>query len=165
MSLRNMKIGLRASLSFAVLASLLVIVGMFGLGQMAKLRQSALVIEQSWMPSIENIHDSAAYVASIRLEALRLATTDESRVRDTSKALLTRHRGELQGLLDRQETMLSSDGERELLNKLKANVATYLSIVTQMVALVDKDQQQDAIDLLTSRLAPRAQCSTRAWKT
>lgn len=155
MSLRNMKIGLRASLSFAVLASLLVIVGMFGLGQMAKLRQSALVIEQSWMPSIENIHDSAAYVASIRLEALRLATTDESRVRDTSKALLTRHRGELQGLLDRQETMLSSDGERELLNKLKANVATYLSIVTQMVALVDKDQQQDAIDLLTSRLAPQ----------
>ncbi|MCD7040627.1 methyl-accepting chemotaxis protein [Pseudomonas sp. MAFF 311095] len=155
MSLRNMKIGLRASLSFAVLASLLVIVGMFGLGQMAKLRQSALVIEQSWMPSIENIHDSAAYVASIRLEALRLATTDESRVRDTSKALLTRHRGELQGLLDRQETMLSSDGERELLNKLKANVATYLSIVTQMVALVNKDQQQEAIDLLTSRLAPQ----------
>ncbi|OAJ49996.1 methyl-accepting chemotaxis protein [Pseudomonas marginalis] len=155
MSLRNMKIGLRASLSFAVLASLLVIVGMFGLGQMAKLRQSALVIEQSWMPSIENIHDSAAYVASIRLEALRLATTDESRVRDTSKALLTRHRGELQGLLDRQETMLSSDGEGELLNKLKANVATYLNIVTQMVALVDKDQQQDAIDLLTSRLAPQ----------
>ena len=109
MSLRNMRIGLRASLSFAVLASLLVIVGMFGLGQMAKLRQSALVIEESWMPSIENIHDSAAYVASIRLEALRLATTDESRVRDTSKALLTRQRTELQGLLERHETLLSGE--------------------------------------------------------
>ena len=47
---------------------------------LAKLRESALVIEQSWMPSIETIHDSAAYVASIRLEALRLATTDESRI-------------------------------------------------------------------------------------
>lgn len=85
MSLRNMRIGLRASLSFGVLASLLVIVGMFGLGQMAKLRQSALVIEASWMPSIENIHDSAAIVASIRLEALRLATTDESRSATTAK--------------------------------------------------------------------------------
>ncbi|MFP3335148.1 MCP four helix bundle domain-containing protein, partial [Pseudomonas sp. SIMBA_064] len=79
MSLRNMRIGLRASLSFGVLAGLLVIVGTFGLGQMATLRQSAQVIEASWMPSIENIHDSAALVASIRLEALRLATTDESR--------------------------------------------------------------------------------------
>ncbi len=155
MSLRNMRIGLRASLSFAVLASLLVIVGMFGLGQMAKLRQSALVIEESWMPSIENIHDSAAYVASIRLEALRLATTDESRVRDTSKALLTRQRTELQGLLERHETLLSGEAERDLLNTLKANVTTYLAIVNQMIALVDKDQQQDAIDLLTSRLAPQ----------
>ena len=155
MSLRNMRIGLRASLSFGVLASLLVIVGLFGLGQMAKLRESALVIEESWMPSIENVHDSAAYVASIRLEALRMATTDESRVRDASKSLLTRHRSELQTLLERHESLLKSDDERALLDKVKGNIATYLSIVTQMVALVDKDQQQDAIDLLNSRLAPQ----------
>src|SRR5471032_871954 len=155
MSLRNMRIGLRASLSFALLAGLLVIVGLFGLGQMAKLRESALVIEESWMPSIENIHDSAAYVASIRLEALRLATTDESRIRDNSKSLITRQSTELQTLLTHHETLTSGDEEAALLKKLKADVATYLSIVGQMVALVDKDQQQDAIDLLTSRLAPQ----------
>ena len=155
MSLRNMRIGLRASLSFAVLASLLVIVGLFGLGKMAALRESALVIEESWMPSIENAHDSAAYVASIRLEALRLATTDESRVRDTSKNLLTRQRSDLQALLERHDSLLKSDDERALLDKVKGNVATYLTIVSQMVALVDKDQQQDAIDLLNSRLAPQ----------
>ena len=155
MSLRNMKIGLRASLSFAVLASLLVIVGMFGLGQMAKLRQSALIIEESWMPSIENIHDSAAIVASIRLEALRLATTDESRIRDNSKALITRQRVELQTLLDHHKTLLSDDEERELLKRLEGNVNTYVSLVEQIVALVDKDQQQEAIDLLNSRLAPQ----------
>ena len=155
MSLRNMRIGLRAGLSFGVLASLLVIVGLFGLGQMAKLRESALVIEQSWMPSIENIHDSAAYVASIRLEALRLATTDESRIRDTSKSLLTRHRSELQTLLQHHESLLSDAEEGEKLKQLKVNVDGYLSLVGQIVALVDKDQQQDAIDLLNTRLAPQ----------
>ena len=155
MSLRNMRIGLRAGLSFGVLASLLVIVGMFGLGQMAKLRESALVIEQSWMPSIENIHDSAAYVASIRLEALRLATTDESRIRDTSKSLLGRHRSELQTLLQHHESLLSDAEEGEKLKQLKVNVDAYLNLVGQIVALVDKDQQQDAIDLLNTRLAPQ----------
>ncbi|MBO0493693.1 methyl-accepting chemotaxis protein [Pseudomonas sp. Marseille-Q1929] len=155
MSLRNMRIGLRAGLSFGVLASLLVIVGLFGLGQMAKLRESALVIEQSWMPSIENIHDSAAYVASIRLEALRLATTDESRIRDTSKSLLGRHRSELQTLLQHHESLLSDAEEGEKLKQLKVNVDAYLSLVGQIVALVDKDQQQDAIDLLNTRLAPQ----------
>ena len=155
MSLRNMRIGVRASLSFGVLASLLVIVGLFGLGQMAKLRESALIIEQSWMPSIENIHDSAAYVASIRLETLRLATTDESRIRDNSKSLITRQRSELQTLLEHHETLLSNDQERELLKQLKVNVNSYLNLVGQIVTLVDGDQQQDAIDLLNTRLAPQ----------
>ncbi|WLH77946.1 methyl-accepting chemotaxis protein [Pseudomonas sp. FP2335] len=155
MSLRNMRIGVRASLSFGVLASLLVIVGLFGLGQMAKLRESALIIEQSWMPSIENIHDSAAYVASIRLETLRLATTDESRIRDNSKSLITRQRSELQTLLEHHETLLSNDQERELLKQLKVNVNSYLNLVGQIITLVDGDQQQDAIDLLNTRLAPQ----------
>ncbi|WP_141063559.1 methyl-accepting chemotaxis protein [Pseudomonas lactucae] len=155
MSFRNMRIGLRASLSFAVLASLLVMVGMFALGQMAKLRESALIIEKNWMPSIENIHDSAALVATVRLESLRMVSTDESRVRDTSRGLITRTGSELQALLDRHEALLSNDEERELLKTLKRNVATYLAIVGQMTALVDKDQQQDALDLLVSRLAPQ----------
>ncbi|NVZ88524.1 methyl-accepting chemotaxis protein [Pseudomonas yamanorum] len=155
MSLRNMGIGLRASLSFGVLASLLIVVGLFGLGQMAKLRESALIIEESWMPSIENIHDSAAYVASIRLEALRLLTTDESRVRDNSKNLITRQRGDLEELLNRHETLLSNEQERDLLKQLKANVVTYMKIVAQMIQLVDQDQQQNAMDLLNSRLAPQ----------
>ncbi len=155
MSLRNMGIGLRASLSFGVLASLLIVVGLFGLGQMAKLRESALIIEESWMPSIEDIHDSAAYVASIRLEALRLLTTDESRVRDNSKNLITRQRGDLEELLNRHETLLSNEQERDLLKQLKANIASYMTIVGQMIQLVDQDQQQNAMDLLNSRLAPQ----------
>ena len=122
---------------------------------MAKLRESTLVVEQTWMPSIESAHDSAAFVASIRLEALRLATTDESRVRDNSKSVIARQRGELQTLLDHHDTLLSSDEERELLKQVKTHVAAYLAIVGQMVELVDKDQQQDAIDLLTSQLAPQ----------
>ncbi|MBA2923305.1 methyl-accepting chemotaxis protein [Pseudomonas sp. P7] len=162
MSLRNMRIGLRASLSFGVLTSLLVIVGLFGLGQMAKLRESALVIEQSWMPSIENIHDSATFAASIRLEALRLVTTDESRVRDNSRNLITLQRNELQTLLARHETLLTNDEEREMLKQVKTDVAGYLAIVGQMVDLIDKDQQQDAIDLLNNRLAPQGTLLTQS---
>ncbi len=161
MSLRNMRIGLRASLSFGVLASMLVIVGLFGLGQMAKLRESALVIEDSWMPSIESVHDIAAYVAAIRLEGLRLVTTDESRIRDTSRSLIARDTRELQALLDGHEALLSNQEEGEMLKQVKANVATYLSIITQMVTLVDKEQQQDAIDLLTTRLAPQGNVLTQ----
>ncbi len=155
MSLRNMRIGLRASLSFGVLAALLVAVGLFSLGQMSKLRESALIIEDSWMPSIENIHDAAACIASIRLESMRMATTDESRIRDNSKNLIASRRSELQAFLKHHESLLSGDEERGMLNQLKGNVNTYVGLVNQMVDLVDKDQQQDAIDLLSTRVGPQ----------
>lgn len=155
MSLRNMRIGLRASLSFGVLASMLVIVGLFGLGQMSKLRESALVIEEAWMPSIENIHDVAACIASIRLESMRMATTDESRIRDNSKSLIASQRSELKTLLEHHESLVSGDEEREMLKQLNGNVNIYNGIVSLMVELIDKDQQQDAIDLLGSRMGPQ----------
>jgi len=155
MSLRNMRIGLRASLSFGVLAAMLVIVGLFGLGQMAKLRESALIIEASWMPSIENIHDAAACIASIRLESMRMATTDESRIRDNSKNLIASQRKALKTLLEHHESLLSGDEERAMLKQLNVKVNTYDSIVSQLVERVDNDQQQDAIDLLTTGLGPQ----------
>jgi methyl-accepting chemotaxis protein len=155
MSLRNMGIGLRASLSFGVLAGLLVLVGLFGLGQMAKLRESSTIIENSWMPSIENIHDSSAYIASIRLEALRLLTTDESMVRDKSKSLITHEQAQLQESLSQYEGLLSGEQDNELLKQLKANVSIYMTITAQMIQLVDQDLQQQAMDLLNRRLAPQ----------
>ncbi|MDF3159948.1 methyl-accepting chemotaxis protein [Pseudomonas proteolytica] len=155
MSLRNMGIGLRASLSFAVLAGLLVLVGVFGLGQMAKLRESAAIIETAWMPSIENIHDSAANVAAIRLEALRLLTTDESAVRERSKGLIGKERAQLQERLDNHQALLSNDQERQLLDQLKATAAGYMTIVDQLIQRVDQDEQMQALTLLTDKLTPQ----------
>ena len=155
MSLRNMGIGLRASLSFAVLAGLLVLVGLFGLGQMAKLRESAAIIETAWMPSIENIHDSAANVAAIRLEALRLLTTDESAVRERSKGLIAKERAQLQERLDNHQALLSNDQERQLLDQLKTAAAGYMTIVDQLIQRVDQDEQMQALTLLTDKLTPQ----------
>ena len=155
MSLRNMGIGLRASLSFAVLAGLLVLVGLFGLGQMAKLRESAAIIETAWMPSIENIHDSAANVAAIRLEALRLLTTDESAVRERSNGLIAKERAQLQERLDNHQALLSNDQERQLLDQLKTAAAGYMTIVDQLIQRVDQDEQMQALTLLTDKLTPQ----------
>ena len=155
MSLRNMGIGLRASLSFAVLAGLLVLVGLFGLGQMAKLRESAAIIEDSWMPSIETIHDSAAYIASIRLEAMRLLTTNDLEVRHKTKNMITHEQTQLQQSFSQYETLVTNEQDIEMLKQLKNTVSSYMGIMDQMIQLVDQDQHEQAIDLLNTRLAPQ----------
>ncbi|XHF32494.1 methyl-accepting chemotaxis protein [Pseudomonas chlororaphis] len=155
MSIRNLRIGLRASLCFAVLASLLVVVGLFGLGQMKTLRESAAVIEESWMPSIESIHDAAANIASIRLESLRLITSTQAAVRDRSKGLLTAQRQELLKRLDDHKALIANDQERAMLEGLSADTAKYLSILDQIIKQLDAGQNEQAYARLGSELAPQ----------
>ncbi|WP_248742863.1 MULTISPECIES: methyl-accepting chemotaxis protein [unclassified Pseudomonas] len=155
MSIRNLRIGLRASLSFAVLAGLLMVVGLFGLGQMKALRESAAVIEESWMPSIESIHDAAANIASIRLESLRLITSTQAAVRERSKGILTAQRQELLKRLDDHKALLANDLERAMLEGLGADTAKYLSILDQIIKQIDAGQNDQAYTRLTTELAPQ----------
>jgi len=155
MSIRNLRTGLRASLSFAVLAGLLMVVGLFGLGQMKALRESAAVIEESWMPSIESIHDAAANIASIRLEALRLITSTQAAVRERSKGLLSAQRQELLKRLDDHKTLIANDQERTMLETLGTDTARYLSILDQIIKQIDAGQSDQAYARLTTELAPQ----------
>ncbi|PNA07261.1 MULTISPECIES: methyl-accepting chemotaxis protein [unclassified Pseudomonas] len=155
MTIRNLRIGLRASLCFAVLASLLVVVGLFGLGQMKTLRESAAVIEESWMPSIESIHDAAANIASIRLESLRLITSTQAAVRERSKGLLTAQRQELLKRLDDHKALIANDQERAMLDSLSADTAKYLSILDQIIKQLDAGQNEQAYTRLNNELAPQ----------
>ncbi|MEN5314666.1 methyl-accepting chemotaxis protein [Pseudomonas koreensis] len=155
MSIRNLRIGLRAGLSFAVLASLLVIVGLFGLGQMKTLRESAAVIEQSWMPSIESVHDAAANIASIRLESLRLITSTQPAVRERSKGLIKAQREELLKRLKDHEALLTSDQERAMLAGLNADTGKYMGILDQIISQIDAGQSEQAYTRLNNELAPQ----------
>jgi methyl-accepting chemotaxis protein len=148
MPLRNLRIGLRASLSFAVLASLLVLVGLFGIGQMATLRESARVLEDVWMPSSETTHDSAANIATIRLESLRMRTSNLSQVKETSRGIISDQRQELLQRLNDYAALLSSDQERSMLDSLKTTVAKYLSLVDQIIVHIDAGHDSQAYDHL-----------------
>jgi methyl-accepting chemotaxis protein len=155
MSIRNLRIGLRASLSFAVLAGLLVVVGLFGLAQMKTLRESAAVIEESWMPSIESIHDAAANIASIRLESLRLTANTQAASRDRSKGILKAQREELLKRLSDHKALIASDEEQAMLDSLSVAVGKYLSILDQIVSQIDAGQNEQASARLNNELAPQ----------
>jgi methyl-accepting chemotaxis protein len=155
MSIRNLRIGLRASLSFAVLAGLLVVVGLFGLAQMKTLRESAAVIEESWMPSIESIHDAAANIASIRLESFRLTANTQPASRDRSKGILKAQREELLKRLSDHKALIASDEEQAMLDSLSVAVGKYLSILDQIVSQIDAGQNEQASARLNNELAPQ----------
>ncbi|MDD1000033.1 methyl-accepting chemotaxis protein [Pseudomonas sp. TNT2022 ID1044] len=155
MPIGNMRIGLRASLCFAVLAGLLVVVGVFGLGQMATLRETTSAIEEFWMPSIEHIHDSAEKVATIRLESMRLIANSEPASRESSKTILATERQSLLKLLNDHKSMVAGESERVMLDGLISAAVMYLKIVDDVIACIDAGQPELASALLSNEMGPR----------
>ena len=118
MFIRNMRIRIRASISFGLVGVLVAFVGLFCLEQMSVLRGSTEVIENSWMPNIESLHDAGDSIAIMRMEALRLiAHPDPARVKQ-SKALIDHVRSELLTRLEDYKKHVVETQEQTLVAQL-----------------------------------------------
>lgn len=152
--MRNMRIGSRASLGFGLVALLLAAVGVFCLAKMSVLRSSAEVIEQSWMPHIEDTHAMADRVTAIRMEALRLIAIPEADVQRKSKAVIYDSRSQLLQQLRTYKAQVGTPQEGLLIDNLERSVATYSNILDQVIAKIEARQAADAYTVLSEQLAP-----------
>ncbi|MFJ4145184.1 methyl-accepting chemotaxis protein [Pseudomonas sp. NPDC089734] len=154
MFIRNMRIGIRACLGFGLVAALLAFVGVFCLGKMSVLRSSAEVIEQSWMPNIENMHDVGANIDSVRMEALRLIAIPEASSQSRSKKVIAEARTELFKRLQDQKAKTTDAREAKLLNDLEQSATRYLTLLDKIIVLIDSQHFDDARVALTEQLTP-----------
>ena len=149
-----MRIGSRASLGFGLVALLLAAVGVFCLAKMSVLRSSAQVIEESWMPHIEDTHAMADRVTAIRMEALRLIAIPEADVQRKSKAVINDSRSQLLQQLSTYKAQVSTPQEGLLVDNLERSIATYTNILDQVIAKIEARQAADAYAILSEQLAP-----------
>lgn len=152
--IRNMRIGSRASLGFGLVALLLAAVGVLCLAKMSVLRSSAQVIEQSWMPHIEDTHAMADRITAIRMEALRLIAIPEADVQRKSKAVINDSRSQLLQQLRTYKTQIGTPQESLLLDNLERSVAIYSGILDQVLEKIEARQAADAYTVLSEQLAP-----------
>lgn len=152
--IRNLRIGARASLGFGMVGLLLAAVGLFCLGKMSVLRSSAEVIEQSWMPHVEDTHQMADNVTSIRMEALRLIAIPEASSQRRSKGIIAESRAQLLQNMSRYKSQVSTAEEGLLLGNLERSTANYLNILDQINAKIEAQQSDQAYTLLSDQLAP-----------
>jgi methyl-accepting chemotaxis protein len=154
MFLRNITIGVRASLGFGLVAVLLVFVGLFCLRQMTELRSSAEVIERSWMPNIEMMHANGDNIARIRLEALRLIANTKPASQQSSKEIIRQSRAELIKRLDDYKTLMKDAEHRAATVDLENSVKAYLQLVDQLIEKVDAKQPEQADAIINDQIAP-----------
>jgi methyl-accepting chemotaxis protein len=77
MPLRNMNIAPRAFLGFAMIGGLMLVLGIFALTQMSKIRTAGIEIEQNSLPSIKTLDELTQQTLRLRVLSYRLLTNRE----------------------------------------------------------------------------------------
>ena len=88
MSLRNMNIAPRAFLGFALIGTLMLILGAGALLQMSQIRSAAEEISTSSVPSIQNLDEFTQLALRLRVLSYRLLINREPEVQQKTMELL-----------------------------------------------------------------------------
>ncbi|MCU1739299.1 MULTISPECIES: methyl-accepting chemotaxis protein [unclassified Pseudomonas] len=151
MKLRSMKIAQRSFLCFGLIATVLVVLGLFGLHQMSSIRSEGQVIENDAIPGIISSDNLALQLARIRAEALRLVAIPAN-VRTTQETI-TKISQIADAEFARYKQMIDSDDERATFDQLLTTYRDYLAQADQVAIFVNEGHLDEARVLIKSSMA------------
>lgn len=156
MLLRNLNIGPRLTISFGILALLILLQGLFSLGKMASMQEKGREITEEWMPALEAIGKLNLSLMRYRIFALRtlVDTTPEGLAQNDAR--LTSISTDIDQAQRAYEGLITEEDERRVYAALITAKAAYFASVEKVKGLVragDIDGAKAHIDTEQIQLA------------
>lgn len=123
MNLRNLNLAPRAALFFSLIVALVVVLGVFAVVQMGKLREIEKDVEQNWMASIRQTSMMNAAVLRLRLETQR-GLADPQSLQKTIESFPV-YRKALADTVAGYEPLIASERERTLFTLVQSSAEAY----------------------------------------
>ncbi|KAB0493886.1 methyl-accepting chemotaxis protein [Pseudomonas vancouverensis] len=152
MSLRNMNIAPRAFLSFALIGGLMMVLGVFALNQMSKIRGAAENITNNSVPSIKALDDFTQLTLRLRVLSYRLLVNREPDVQQKTIDLLESRNQQIRTAQATYEKLIASPQERAAYDQYVQLLGQYRQIEDRMKALSRNNQVDELRSLLNSDL-------------
>ena len=157
MIIRNMRIATRATLSFAVITLLVVVLGWLSILQVSDMREAEQDVETNWLPSIESAANINILLYSLRLDSFRSMVTPNGPAQDVISKRLVENRAALVRETERYRDFLStSDEEGRLVQTLYSNMQSYLEGFDHFKDLDDQARDEEALEWANNGLYERA---------
>ncbi|MPQ70011.1 MULTISPECIES: methyl-accepting chemotaxis protein [unclassified Pseudomonas] len=152
MSLRNMNIAPRAFLSFSLIGALMLILGIFALNQMSKIRGAAEELSTNSVPSIKSLDDLTQLTLRLRVLSYRLVTNrapdEQQKILDLF-TLRNQQIGKAQAIY---EKLISSPEERVAYDRYVQVLGQYRQLEDRMKSLSRNNQVTELAALINSDL-------------
>lgn len=151
MRLNNLTVGVRAGVGFGLIASLVLLLGLFGLYNAKLLRASLINMEHVSLVGSRSLGQIRDYQLGIRIISLRMLLNRDPRLLDVSTARLEELIGLLRGALQSYRRVVTPDA-RASFEELEALMAGYLERLSHYRNLSDKGQLDDMRALVNGGL-------------
>ena len=152
MSLRNMNIAPRAFLGFAFIGALMLLLGVFALNQMSKIRAATEDITSASVPSIRALDEFTQLTLRLRVLSYRLLTNREPDVQQKTLEAFELRNQQIRTAQDIYEKLITSTEERNAYNEYVRLLGQYRQIEERMKSLSRANQVNDLRTLLNTEL-------------
>ncbi|WP_285359989.1 methyl-accepting chemotaxis protein [Pseudomonas sp. fls2-241-TYG-175] len=148
MSLRNMNIAPRAFFGFAMIGALMLILGVFALSQMSKIRGATEVLADNNVPSIKSLDRFAEVSIRLRVLSYRLLVNREPEIQQKTIELLAMRNKQINDAQAIYEKLISDSNERNLYNQYVQLLGQYRELESRMKTLTLANKVDELQDLL-----------------
>ncbi len=152
MSLRNMNIAPRAFLGFALIGSLMLVLGVFALNQMSKIRGAAEEITSNSVPSIKSLDEFTQLTLRLRVLSYRLLVNREPDVQQKTMDLLETRSQQIRAAQAVYEKLIASPQERAAYDQYVQLLGQYRQIEDRMKSLSRNNQVDELRTLVNTDL-------------
>ncbi len=152
MSLRNMNIAPRAFLGFAFIGALMLLLGIFALNQMSKIRGAAEDITLSSVPSIRALDEFTQLTLRLRVLSYRLLTNREPDVQQKTLDAFEVRNQQIRAAQTIYEKLITSPEERNAYDEYVRLLGQYHQIEARMKSLSRANQIEELRNLLNTEL-------------
>ncbi|WP_256930655.1 methyl-accepting chemotaxis protein [Pseudomonas sp. ABC1] len=154
--MRNITIGKRAGLAFALLALLTLGLGVFSLNRMGYMDQSSDAIREELLPGLMALSKVEHSLSRVRALTLRSALLSDIGARQQLLRVIDGLVQNLpQQLAEYQQTIVF-DEDRQLFERFQGELTRYLGLQQQIVGAVGRDDMPKALELINGPLAEYA---------
>ncbi|MGF6111671.1 methyl-accepting chemotaxis protein [Pseudomonas sp. ADAK2] len=162
MSLRNMNIAPRAFLGFALIGGLMLILGVFALNQMSKIRGAGQDIANASVPSIKSLDEFTQLTLRLRVLSYRLLINREPDVQQKTMELFDLRNQQIRDAQRVYEPLIDGPQERAAYDQYVQLLAQYRQLEDRMKSLSRNNQIDELRSMLNTELLANSEAVNNA---
>lgn len=162
MSLRNMNIAPRAFLGFALIGGLMLVLGVFALNQMSKIRAAGVDIASTSVPSIKSLDEFTQLTLRLRVLSYRLLVNREPDVQQKTFELFELRNQQIRDAQKAYEPLIDGPQERAAYDQYVQLLAQYRQLEDRMKTLSRNNQVDELRKMLNTELLSNSEAVNSA---